>query len=171
MTERTPDKVGAFDASSLLRPTAYDPAMKRPTSTTAGAALVVLRALAGVFVLVLLAGQFSSFGKELAENVDGLSSAEASSGLLFFAAVTGVLVLIDLVLAVFIYRGHNWPRVIVMSIAVVSITSSFIAWWWQGEEISLGGSAPLLSLGLDILVLLALSSRSAATYARRNQRP
>ncbi|MBN9181107.1 MAG: hypothetical protein J0J00_11300, partial [Microbacterium sp.] len=74
------------------------------------------------------------------------------------------------VLAVFIYRGRNWARVIVMSIAVISITGSFVAWWWQGEEITLGGSASLLSLGLDILVLLALSSRSSAAYARRNQR-
>ena len=41
-------------------------------------------------------------------------------------------------------------------------------WWAQGQEITINGA--LLSLSLDILVLLALSSRSAAAYARRNER-
>ena len=38
----------------------------------------------------------------------------------------------------------------------------------MGEEITLEGT--FVSLSLDILVLLALSSRSAAAYARRNER-
>lgn len=168
--ERTPDKVGAFDPSSLLRPTAYDPAMKRPTSTVAGAALVVLRALAGVFVLVLISAQFPTLSRQVVDEVDGLSPDAANTGLAVLAGVTGALVVVDLVLAVLIYFGFNWPRVVVMSIAVVSIVSSFIAWWWQGQEITLNSPTSLLSLGLDILVLLALSSRSAAAYARRNQR-
>ncbi len=71
-------------------------------------------------------------------------------------------------LAILIYRGHNWPRVIVMLIAVFSICSAFTAWWALGEEIRLEGT--FVSLSLDILLLLALSSRSAAAYARRNER-
>ncbi len=83
-------------------------------------------------------------------------------------AIGGVFLAIDAVLAILIYRGRNWPRVIVMLISVISIISSFVAWWAVGEEITLAGT--FLSLSLDILVLLALSSRSAAAYARRNER-
>jgi hypothetical protein len=55
-----------------------------------------------------------------------------------------------------------------MIIAVGSISTSFFAWWVQGQEITLDST--FVSLSLDILVLLALSSRSAAAYARRNER-
>jgi hypothetical protein len=47
----------------------------------------------------------------------------------------------------------------------MSISASFVAWWAQGQEIEIQGT--FLSLSLDILLLLALSSRSAAAYARR----
>lgn len=169
MSDRTPGKVGSFDATTLLRPTAYDPGMRRPASTTAGAVLVLLRALAGLLVLLLIAGRFPTLSREVVATVDGLSPDEANGTLIVVGTLTGMLVLADILLAVFIFRGHNWARVVVMSIAVISITGSFIAWWWQGEEINLGGGASLLSLALDILVLLALSSRSSAAYARRNQ--
>ena len=76
---------------------------------------------------------------------------------------------LDAVFAVLILRGHNWPRILVMLISTISIASAFIAWWAVGDEITLDGTFP--SLSLDILVLLALSSRSAAAYARRNERP
>ncbi len=56
-----------------------------------------------------------------------------------------------------------------MLISVLSISTSFTAWWAQGQEIEIDGT--YVSLSLDILVLLALSSRSAAAYARRNERP
>jgi hypothetical protein len=58
--------------------------------------------------------------------------------------------------------------VTVMAFSVISITGAFIQWWSEDQEITISGS--LLTLGLDILILLALSSRSAAAYARRNER-
>ena len=71
-------------------------------------------------------------------------------------------------LALFILTGHNWARVIVMTFSVISISASFVQWWAEGRRSR--SAATLLTLGLDILVLLALSSRSAAAYARRNER-
>ena len=56
----------------------------------------------------------------------------------------------------------------VMLFAVGSISFSFVAWRILGERIELEGT--FVSLALDILILLALSSRSAASYARRNER-
>jgi hypothetical protein len=55
-----------------------------------------------------------------------------------------------------------------MLIAVLSISSAFTAWWALDQEIKLEGT--FVSLSLDILILLALSSRRAAAYARRNER-
>ena len=71
-------------------------------------------------------------------------------------------------MAFFILIGHNWARVMIMTFSSISITGSFIQWWAGGLELKITGS--LLTLGLDILILLALSSRSAAAYARRNER-
>lgn len=79
------------------------------------------------------------------------------------------LLLVDAVLASFIWMGWNWPRVLVMVGSVISLTTSFVAWWSSGREITV--DAGLATIALDVLVLLALSSRSAAAYARRNERP
>ena len=59
--------------------------------------------------------------------------------------------------------GRNWARVVVMVFSTLSIASSFVAWWAQGQEITL--QSTFLSLSLDILILLAVSSQSAAAYA------
>jgi hypothetical protein len=169
MTERTPDKIGSFDPAPLLQPPAYDPGMKRPTSTAAGAALVLLRALAGVASLVLIATNLPALSRQITVEVDGLTPDLVQTGLVVVAVVSAVAALLDAVFAFLIYRGMNWPRVVVMSFTVISITSSFVAWWWQGQSITLANNT-LLSLGLDILILLALSSRASSAFARRNQR-
>ena len=70
--------------------------------------------------------------------------------------------------AIFIFFGHNWARVLIMIVAVVSISTTFVAWAADEQAITLEGT--FFSLGLDVLLLLALSSRSAAAYARRNER-
>ena len=48
-------------------------------------------------------------------------------------------------LAIFIYRGHNWPRVIVMVFSALSISASFLQWWADDQEIRIGTT--LLTLG------------------------
>ena len=46
--------------------------------------------------------------------------------------------------------------------------TAFVSWWVRDQEITL--QTTLLSLAVDILVLLALSSRSTAAYARRREK-
>ena len=86
----------------------------------------------------------------------------------FLRVAVGVVLLVEAVLALLILRGLNWPRVLVMCFSVVSISSFFTAWWIDDLEITLTTS--LLPTALDTLILLALSSRSAAANARRNER-
>ncbi|QIM17542.1 hypothetical protein G7066_00330 [Leucobacter coleopterorum] len=68
-------------------------------------------------------------------------------------------------LARWVWRGSNTARVLVMVWTTLSITVSAIDYFVNGEEITV--RTTLLTLALDILVLLALSSRDARAWARR----
>ncbi len=164
-----PEKRPAFEpAERLLTPPRYDPAMKRPVTTAAGAMLVMLRVVVGVLQVLEVGGRFAA-GEGPDILVDGLGGSDAATvGLTAAAVLVGVVLLAEALLAVLIYVGRNIPRVIVMVLAVLSISTAFAGWWAGGQEITLRTS--LLSLAVDILTLLALSSRSAAAYARRNHR-
>jgi len=167
-----PQKRPAYEPPArLLKPPQYDPGMSRPTSTVAGVLLILLRVLAGVAVLVSLATGWDAILSAPDSVLEGFDpTPEGKQAALWLVLVTGgTVLLIDLALAIFVFRGVNWARVVVMLIAVLSISTSFTAWWAQGQEIEIRGT--FFSLSLDILLLLALSSRSAAAYARRNERP
>ncbi len=164
-----PAKRPAFEpADRLLRAPDADPGMKRPATTVAGTVLVLLRVLAGVLWVVDVALPGDTFARDASGGRDDidLSPEIVTASLVLFLVAAGLVLVVEVLFVLLIYRGVNWPRVVVMAFAVVSISTSFVAWWAQGQEITLKTS--LVSLALDILVLLALSSRSAAAYARRN---
>lgn len=166
-----PLKRPAFEPTArLLTPTGYDPDMKRPGSTVAGAVLVLLGAVAGLLVISGLTAVWPEWMQSLdAELTDvTISEEQASSALLVIVIATGAVYFVEAVLAVLIYLGFNWPRVLVMVLAALSISAAFTQWWVEDQEITIQGT--LLTLCFDILILLALSSRSAAAYARRKQR-
>lgn len=167
----TPAKRPAYEpAERLLARPSYDPGMARPTTTVAGAALVLLRVVAGVLLTVEIADRWVRTGGDADVTVDGiaLDPEIVRFGLGAIVAVSVIALLIEAVMAVLIYFGRNVARVVVMWFAVVSISASFAGWWAEGLEITLRTN--LASLALDILILLALSSRSAAAYARRRER-
>jgi hypothetical protein len=157
-------------ASELLRPVAFDPDMKRPMSTVAGALLVFLRVATGVLWIASIVLEFPSLVSEIDVTIEGVASTpQLAEGTLIVAlCVVGVFLLLDAILALLILRGLNWPRVVVMTFSAISIATSFLQWWDDQMDITI--ATTLLALGLDILILLALSSRSAAAYARRNER-
>lgn len=165
---REPEKRAAFESAARLaqRPD-FDPDMRRPSSIVAGALLVILRVVTGALVLgaLVLAGTDSSVYRTLVGS--DFTAEDAALGLWVYVGVTGIGLLIQLLLGLMILRGSNVARVWVMVFSVISITSAFVGWWWQGQEIRISGT--LLSLAFDILILLALSSRSAAAYARRKE--
>ena len=166
-----PAKRPAFEsASRLLSPTGFDPHMARPTTTAVAAVLVLLRVGAGLLVLVGVMTGWQDLLRAPDLIADGWdpSSDVAQYGLWIVLAIGGAVLLVDLVLGVLIYRGRNGARVFMMIITVLSISTAFVAWWVQGQEIRVEGT--FFSLSIDILLLLALSSRSAAAYARRNEK-
>ena len=160
------DKRAAFEPpAELVRPVEAPPDMKRPVSTGAGAVLVVLRVIAGVVWLAALAMQWDQVladdGGIDPESAEGV----ASYWVLGFILVVGAIVLlIQLLLAFAVYRGSNAARLTLMILATLSI---IVAWldYLAGQEITI--RTTLVTLALDILVLLALSSRAARAWARR----
>lgn len=169
--EHHPGKRAAFEpVERLLQHTGYDPAMKRPMTIVAGVALVLLGVAVGVMWIADYVAHMSEYSAEILALIgdESVTPEEVNSFLYVIAGFLALVLVVEIVLAVLIFRGVNWARVFVMLVAVSSISTSFVSWWAQGQEITL--QTTFLSLALDILVLLALSSRSAAAYARRNER-
>lgn len=170
MTER-PRKRPAFEpVADLFAPTAYDPHMKRPITTVAGALLVFFRVVVGVIWLVEVGVHWDAYLTAAVAGLDigSIDADDRAIGFVVLAVCVSAVLLVDVVLGVLILRGRNWARVVVMAFAVLSVSGAFVAWWAQGQEITLRTS--LLTVAFDILLLLALSSRSAAAYARRRER-
>lgn len=156
-----PNKRAAYEpGTALLRPPPRNPHMRRPVTTVAGASLVLLRAAIGLVSIVL-----AVIDGALAE-IDTVG-VPVGAGRAIALGLIGVVLGVQVVLGILIFTGHNLARVYVMLIATIDITIVFIGWVDRGGLLRLE-TAPY-TLALDILVLLALSSRSAAAYARRNQ--
>lgn len=139
--------------------TDLDAPAKRPLSLTLGGVFVFARALAGV---AWIAG-FSLLWKQII--VDAEIEADIAPfvyWLVVGASAIGVLVLV--VLAWAILRGSNLARVLVMLGLAFSTITAAIGYFASGEQITI--RTTLVTLALDILVLLALSSRDARAWTR-----
>ena len=173
---RPPAKRPAYEpGAGLAEPAVGVPGMRRPASTVAGAVLVLLRAAAGAVWMLSFALGWNETVQSLtlsfsgdADDATDISDDASATILAITMGVVAAGVLIEAALGLLILRGTNWPRVLVMVFSVTSISSSFVAWWWQSQEIRI--ETTFVTLSLDILILLALSSRSAAAYARRHER-
>lgn len=163
---REPTKRAAVEPASAL--VEYERAAaaptRRPASTVLGAVFVFTRACAGL----LWIGAFLLALPELAAEVK-LDDEETRVVAWFVSLVSGVGVLALLVLTWLIWRGNNTARILVMSGLTLSIMSAAIGYFAMGEEITI--RTTLAVLALDILVLLALSSRDSRAWARRFRRP
>lgn len=164
----TVEKRPAFEPpTALVQRQPAPPSMRRPAATTFGAVLVVCRVLAGVVWLFALALSWRQVvADDLDITIDSVQAEEASNLVLGVILIGGAAVLlVEIVLAVLIYFGSNWARITVMVFATISISVSAIDYFGADAEITL--RTTLVTLALDILVMLALSSRNARAYARR----
>ena len=75
-----------------------------------------------------------------------------------------IAALISLTFAWSIWRGSNLARVLMMCGVTISTISAATSYFVNGEQITI--QTTLLTVALDILVLLALSSRDARVWAR-----
>lgn len=166
-----PRKRAAFEPpTSLFAPLNRDPHMRRPATITTGTLLLLLRVLAGVIMIAGLWLEWPDLmdSAELALGDDMLTAEEEQFALWLVVALMAVSLAVQLGVLLSLWWGRNWARLTVMIFAVISISTAFTTWFLREQEITLQTS--LLAVGLDVLILLALSSRSAAAYSRRRER-
>jgi hypothetical protein len=129
----------------------------RPTQTLFGAILSVLR---GSVVLVI--GAAVLFGPQV---LTGEPSATTDPASLTMATVLLVVFAIgDIVAALAVLSGHNGARVFLMSSSVVAVIAAFLDNAHDATVITLQA---LPTVGISILILLALSSHRARDFAAR----
>lgn len=164
MTERVRKRSSFEPAAALLgRDAPLATSAKRPLATTLGAVFVMGRALVGILWLVA----FALIWGDVAAGA-GLDSETTGILAACILGAGGFSVLLLVVLGGLIWRGSNTARVLVMLGLTMSITVAAIGYFAEGEEITI--QTTLLTVALDILVLLALSSRDARAWARRPRR-
>lgn len=164
-----PDKRPAFESPAELARHAPPPPPRRPGPLVAGVVLIVLRILAGVVWLVALAVDWSRIVRdEAGALVEALGPAEAAAAsglaLTVIVVIGSVVLAIEVLFALLVWRGVDWARIVVMIVAGLSIAAFAIDYFAGGQDITV--RTTLLTLALDILVLLALSSRAARSWSR-----
>jgi hypothetical protein len=87
--------------------------------------------------------------------------------LIIGGSVVAFISLIDIGLAVAVFTGRNWARILLMLSCVLTTTTAFIGNANRSEAVTLATSLP--TVGLSIMVLLALSSNRARQYAVRGR--
>ena len=136
-----------------------------PAPTVVGSALVLLRMIAALAVSgVLLSGSVEGtwIGDLIGQDQQVLDATKA------YVPIGTALVLfgcVEAALAVLILRGSNGARLTAMAFSTVSIFLQGISFISGGPD-SLQGERP--AYALDVLILLALSSDRARTYAHRS---
>ena len=139
---------------ALVGPVTVSRRDARPPQITFGAVMTALRALS----YLLIAGALWVAPPDTLD-------LDAPEALWAATAVLGVFALFDLAMAAAVYRGWNWARLLVCAASVFSAGSVFMSRLVQGPT---AVSLPdLVSLGITVLVLLALSSEAARRFATR----
>jgi hypothetical protein len=132
-------------------------ATRRPPQVVFGAVVAALLGLEYLGILVLLWLPVPS----AADVVRAISGVEVG---------VGVMALVNLVLAVALLAGRDWARVLLCASSALSIVTAWLGNAAGTARISL--SSNLAAVAVSVLVLLALSSEPARTYAeaRRSRR-
>ncbi|MGO1770142.1 MAG: hypothetical protein ACTHZX_09335 [Microbacterium sp.] len=137
---------------------------RRPGAIVGGCVLVGLRAAGGVLSGISLGVTWPA-GRDALGLEPGPESVVVLGVVLSFL---GAAMLLLLVLALLVWRRSNAARLLVMFWVSASIIGAAIDHFSDGVIISF--RTTLVTLSLDILVLLALSSRNARAWSRGGPR-
>jgi hypothetical protein len=148
---------------------ATDSRDKRPAQIAFGSIVALLRSVAyllaaAVLVLVPVDVLFAA-GVSLSET--GLTAGQFKLVLVAVGAFLGLVGLVDVGLGLATFFGRNWARVLLMLSSVVGIVAAFAGDVGGSDVVTLATNLP--TVGLSILVLLALSSHRARDYASRGR--
>lgn len=150
------------------------PTMARPPATIFGAVFSLLSAVVSIVLAIATANNPKLYG--FTGIADSKMATDFVDSIEFFTVtmiiINVALALAQLVLALFVWVGMNWARITLMSVTSASIVTVFIS-AVRGEahlQFSLDVSGTnLVTVALEILVVLALSSTNAQAYARNRR--
>lgn len=147
-------------------------ALRRPATTHVGALMLVARGLAYALQAALLItgvsalGDFTPLDGDTA-TVDGVALDDEATTVVAVALLLAAM-LLWLVLGGLVLHGSGTARLLALTSSVLSTLTAFSSVLEGGAPISL--QTNLVSVAFDVLVLLALSSRSSRDYAAARSR-
>jgi hypothetical protein len=134
---------------------------KRPAQIVFGAGVAFFRGLAFLPIAVLL------WLLPTTQYVEGMDIEGGRPALIVAGSVIALVASIDIGLAFAVFVGRNWARIVLMLSCVLTTIVAFIGNANGSQAVTLATSLP--TVGLSILVLLALSSHRARQYATRGR--
>jgi hypothetical protein len=152
--------VRRVEVSEIAKAEHTDSRDKRPAQIVFGAGVAFFRGLAFLpiaLLLLLLPPQYAQ-----GVNIEG-----GRPALIVAGSVVAFIALIDIGLALAVFAGRNWARLLLMLSCVLTTIGAFIGNANGSEAVTLATSLP--TVGLNIMVLLALSSHRARVYAERGR--
>lgn len=140
---------------------------RRPATTIVGTVFVCARAAAAVLLALSMVFFRDEHVASWAQSVAGAGVTAAQTELAVTAATVVVLLfaLTEVLLAWFVFLGRNWARTMAMAFSTAAICIQAVDVFRGGPDITLRSNLP--GLTLDILLLLALSSKRSRDYALR----
>ena len=147
---------------------------KRPVQTVFGAGVAFFRGLGFLavalllFVLPLIDAESLPITDAESLDLQSVTVEGGRSALIIAGCVVAFISLIDIGLALAVFAGRNWARILLMLSCVVTTIGAFIGNVNGSEAVTLATSLP--TVGVSIMVLLALSSNRARQYAVRGRR-
>jgi hypothetical protein len=152
--------VRRVEVSEIAKAEHTDSRDKRPAQIVFGAGVAFFRGLFFLPIalfLLLLPAQYAQ----------GLNIEGGRPALIVGGSVVAFIALIDIGLALAVFAGRNWARLLLMLSCVLTTIGAFIGNANGSEAVTLATSLP--TVGLSIMVLLALSSHRAREYAERGR--
>lgn len=140
--------------------------MKRPSAMWIGSLLMLARSVSGIAAIVVIVTSWQSFAQTISIDLNGTEMGRpfADLALWVFVGIYAGSQLFYIALAIIVFLGQSWARNLAMAYATINILFAFGNYLLNGAEITF--KTTLLSLTLDILILMTLSSASAREYAR-----
>jgi hypothetical protein len=143
-----------------------DKTVRRPAPTTFGGVVVLARAVVPVLMVLAVLLDWEGVKQLLVldAGADTEDLLDRDLALWILVAIALAFGLAEFLFGLFVLRGSNVARILVMAFSVTNIVIVAVQ-HVQGQAITLNTS--LVGLSLDILILIALSSSRARDYARR----
>ena len=157
--------VGRVEVLEIAKIEHTDSRDKRPMQIVFGAGVAFFRGLAFLPIALLLLLIPPQYLQQLTlESVDVEGGRPA---FIIAGSVVALIALVDIGLALAVFFGRNWARILLMLSCVVTTIGAFIGNANGSEVVALATSLP--TVGLSIMVLLALTSHRARAYAARGR--